>query len=328
MPKSSNQKLKLLYLAIIFLESTDSAHALTLKELSASLARYEIKSERKCLYDDIECLRVFGLDICVTRDKSVRYYVGEHTLDTTELGLLVDAVRGSDFLTERRSVALVKKLEGLVSRHEASSLRKQSTAVSPQKADNEEMLYNLNMIRRAIAEDRRIGFKYFSLGMGKKRVLCRGGELYDVSPLTVCKDVDGYAVFGIDHTDEALRSFRLDRMMELYIDRSKREGSESFDLESAEERLRYGFGVGEGELCHVRLSCDSDVADAIFDRFGKDVVVANFASSYELTVKDPLTDGFYSWVLGQGGKVRVLTPDNVRAHVEKLAYGVIEKHRK
>ena len=38
MPKSSNQKLKLLYLAKIFLENTDSAHALTLKELSAEKA--------------------------------------------------------------------------------------------------------------------------------------------------------------------------------------------------------------------------------------------------------------------------------------------------
>ena len=41
MPKSSNQKLKLLYLAKIFLENTDSTHALTLKELSDALAKYE-----------------------------------------------------------------------------------------------------------------------------------------------------------------------------------------------------------------------------------------------------------------------------------------------
>ena len=34
MPKSSNQKLKLLYLSKIFLENTDAEHPMTLKELS------------------------------------------------------------------------------------------------------------------------------------------------------------------------------------------------------------------------------------------------------------------------------------------------------
>ena len=47
MPKSSNQKLKLLYLAKIFMENTDATHALTVKELSEALAAYEISAERK-----------------------------------------------------------------------------------------------------------------------------------------------------------------------------------------------------------------------------------------------------------------------------------------
>ena len=71
MAKSSNQKLKLLYLMKIFLEKTDETHGLTVKELSDELAAYEIRAERKSLYDDIELLRVYGLDVCVMRDRQV-----------------------------------------------------------------------------------------------------------------------------------------------------------------------------------------------------------------------------------------------------------------
>jgi ribosome-interacting GTPase 1 len=90
MPRSSNQKLKLLYLAKIFLENTDASHALTLKELSSQLAKYEISAERKSLYDDIELLRVYGLDVCVIRDRQVKYYVSAHTFEPSELKVLAD----------------------------------------------------------------------------------------------------------------------------------------------------------------------------------------------------------------------------------------------
>ena len=108
MPKSSNQKLKLLYLSKIFLENTDAEHPMTLKELSSQLSKYEISAERKSLYDDIEMLRVFGLDICVVRDRQVRYYAGKHTFEVAELKLLVDAVQSSKFITEKKSNALIK----------------------------------------------------------------------------------------------------------------------------------------------------------------------------------------------------------------------------
>ena len=95
MAKRPNQKLKLLYLARIFTECTDSSHALTIGEISQMLDKYEISSERKSLYDDIEMLKVYGLDIMTVRDKSVRYYLANHTFELAELKLLVDAVESS-----------------------------------------------------------------------------------------------------------------------------------------------------------------------------------------------------------------------------------------
>ena len=63
MARSANQKLKLLYLCRILMEQTDEDHPLTVQELIAKLAQYDIQAERKSIYDDLEPLSRFGLDI-------------------------------------------------------------------------------------------------------------------------------------------------------------------------------------------------------------------------------------------------------------------------
>ena len=47
----------------ILMEETDELHPLTIKELVAKLDQYNIQAERKSLYNDIENLRSFGIDI-------------------------------------------------------------------------------------------------------------------------------------------------------------------------------------------------------------------------------------------------------------------------
>lgn len=69
MPKSSNQKLKLIYLMKILLERTDETHSITMPEIIEALAAYDISAERKSLYNDIENLRVYGLDVIGTQER-------------------------------------------------------------------------------------------------------------------------------------------------------------------------------------------------------------------------------------------------------------------
>ena len=76
MPKSSNQKLKLIYLMKILLERTDETHSITMPEIIEALAAYDISAERKSLYNDIENLRVYGLDVIGTQeDRTYSYHI-------------------------------------------------------------------------------------------------------------------------------------------------------------------------------------------------------------------------------------------------------------
>lgn len=326
MPKSSNQKLKLLYLSKIFIENTDAEHPMTLKELSSQLAKYEISAERKSLYDDIEMLRVFGLDICVVRDRQVRYYAGKHTFEVAELKLLVDAVQSSKFITEKKSNALIKKLESLCSRYEASSLHRQVTVSNRLKAENEEIFCNVDMIHRAISAGRRICFRYFEWSAEKRRVLKREGAFYCISPWALVWDDENYYMIGYDSEASALKHYRVDKMLELYIAKETREGEKEFSALDMTQYSKQVFGMYGGELCNVRLSCDASLAGVVLDRFGKDIVIANHGERFEFTAKVMISPNFYSWVLGFGNRVRVVSPSFVADRVVELSREILDMY--
>ena len=124
MAKTSNQKLKLLYLMQIFSRETDEEHMLTMQEIISLLSNAGIKADRKTLYLDFEELRHFGLDIIGQADgRNYYYYLGEREFELPELKLLVDSVQSAKFITDRKSKALIKKLESLVSKYQATKLR-------------------------------------------------------------------------------------------------------------------------------------------------------------------------------------------------------------
>ena len=61
MPRSFNQKLKILYLMKAFEEKTDREHPISVAEIIKYMDSYGISVERKAVYDDIETLRVLSL---------------------------------------------------------------------------------------------------------------------------------------------------------------------------------------------------------------------------------------------------------------------------
>lgn len=102
MPKSSNQKLKLIYLMKILLERTDETHGITMSEIIDALAAYDISAERKSLYSDIENLRLYGLDIIGTQeDRTYFYHIGNRRFLAWIIGLGEEVtIAGPDSVVE------------------------------------------------------------------------------------------------------------------------------------------------------------------------------------------------------------------------------------
>ena len=66
--------------------------------------------------------------------------------------LLVDAIQSSKFITERKTNALIRKLEKLVSRYEATKLQRQVYVSGRIKTMNESIYYTVDAIHNAISE--------------------------------------------------------------------------------------------------------------------------------------------------------------------------------
>ena len=75
MAKTSNQKAKILYLMRLFQEETDEEHPLSRRELEERLADIGIHAERKSLYNDIETLKNFGMDIAYRKEQTEGYFL-------------------------------------------------------------------------------------------------------------------------------------------------------------------------------------------------------------------------------------------------------------
>lgn len=78
MAKSHNQKAKILILEQM-LCSTGENCVVTMQEILERLTEYGIRAERKSIYDDIEALRDFGMDIRFRRGKPGGYYLAGNT---------------------------------------------------------------------------------------------------------------------------------------------------------------------------------------------------------------------------------------------------------
>ena len=161
MARSANQKLKLLYLCRILMEQTDEDHPLSVQELIAQLAQYDIQAERKSIYDDLDALARFGVDVQCRKGRSPGWFVGGRDFELPELKLLVDAVQSSRFITRKKSDALIRKLERLASVYQARQLQRQVFVSGRIKVMNESIYYNVDKLHAAIASKRSITFQYF-----------------------------------------------------------------------------------------------------------------------------------------------------------------------
>lgn len=309
----NNPKLKLLYLMKILLEKTDETHAITMPEILQSLRAYGISAERKSIYTDVENLRTYGLDIVgEQKDRTFYYHVGNRQFELAELKLLVDSVQSARFITEKKSQALIKKIEGLASTYEASELQTQVYVTERVKSENEKILYNIDAIHSAIVENSVITFKYFNWNEKKEMVLRHNGELYEISPFALTLFDENYYLVSYDKAADCIKYFRVDKMLDINLTGAKREGIEVFRRFDIAAYSKKRFGMYDGEEKLVKLLVNNDYAGVIIDRFGKDVLIQKADDSHiHANVNVAVSNQFFGWVVSMNGAIKVVGPESV-----------------
>lgn len=320
MAKSSGQKLKLLYLAQLLLEETDEEHGLTIQQMIDALKGQGISAERKSIYDDLDALKSFGLDIECSHGKNWTYYIASRRFQLAELKLLVDAVQSSRFITQKKSNELIHKLETLASRWQAGGLQHQVRVAGRIKSMNESVYYTIDALHQAINSGRQISFYYFEWTVEKKQRMRHNGERYQVSPYALVWNDEYYYLVAYDSASQMLRNYRLDRMKKISLVDKKRQGQQAFEQLDPTFYTRRVFDMYSGTLKRVTLRFTNRLAGAALDRFGREVHLADRGDgSFDITVDLALSPRFYGWLLGFGEDAALVAPpEAVSAYQEFL----------
>ncbi len=324
MGKSVNQKLKLLYLLRILNEKTDEEHALTVPQMIQELSSYGIKAERKTIYDDLEALENFGVDLVCRRSKQYYYYVGNKTFELPELKLLADAVASSKFITLKKSDELIKKIESLASIYEAKQIHRQVIVTDRVKAINETIYYNVDKIHHAIADGRQISFKYFDIGIDKKKHFRDGNRT--TSPYALSWDDENYYLIGFYEKYNDISHFRVDRMESIEIlDNKIVPPPSGFNLAEYTRKVFSMFGGDEQE---VKLQFNNCLIGAVFDKFGKEITVIKADDeSFIISPNVVVSPSFFGWLFQFGNMVKILSPKSVKENFLLLSRETIDQYQ-
>ena len=320
MPKGANQKLKLYYLARIMTEKTDDEHMITMPQIQTALEAYGVTADRKSLYDDLEALRVLGID--VIGEKVGRYYyyhVGGKQFEIAELKLLVDAIQSSRFISEKKSNELIKKLTGMASEYEAAQLKRQVTVRGRVKTMNESIYYFVDDVHRAIAENKQISFEYMKWNMDKQ-LESRQEEPYVVSPWALTWDDENYYLIAYDEKADCIKHFRVDKLSAIRILDEERVGQDRFRQFDLAAYSKMSFGMFGGEKTKVKLSFRNEMIGVFLDRFGRDITIlpSDKDGWSEASVDVAFSDQFLGWIFALGPDVRILSPDHAVERFKEL----------
>lgn len=327
MAKSSNQKLKQLYLLKILWEYTDENHAMTTRELIERLAQYGVNAERKSIYSDIEALNTMGFDILNDKDrKHYGYYMASRNFEMPELKLLVDAVQSSRFITEKKSRELIGKLEKLCSKYDAGKLQRQVYVSDRLKAENESIYYNIDGIHEAIQKNRQISFRYYEWDSDKKMRFKKEGQRYRVSPHMLIWNDANYYLVAFEEESNMIKHFRVDKMVEISVEEAERQGKEACKEFSPTIYSGKSFQMFGGEEITVTMLCEESVVGVMIDRFGKEVSMRQTKPGwFQVRTQIVVSPPFFGWLAGMGGKIKIIAPKEVAEEAVNHLKKVLEQ---
>ena len=284
-----------------------------------------ISCDRKTVYSDIRALIECDFDICSTFGRYGGYYIETTSeFERSELKLLIDAVCSSRYLTEEKARKLVEKLCRLCN-EEDSQLLKRSIMVSGRvKSMNKSIYYNVDAIQSAIAQNRQITFRYFDWDFGGKRRYRQ--KEYLASPYGLCQDHENCYLLAFSER-YGITSYRVDRMTNIESTDQPRIPCAELTGKALYQHANRLFQMYSGEETAVKLRFHRDLLNVAIDRFGHDLMcIPDGEEHFTFTVNVAVSPMFLSWVIGFGGKARIMYPQSVAERCVDLCRQAMEQY--
>ena len=312
----------------ILKDNSDFEHPLTQEEIAKHLERdYGIVLERKAIGRNISLLKEMEVDI---ESKHGGSYLAHRDFEDSELRLLIDGVLCSKHITARYSDDLINRLCGLSNKYFRSHIQNIHSVNDWSKSDNQELFYNIELIDRAISENKKIKYDYNKYGVDKN--LHKTSE-QEVSPYQLILHNQRYYLMAYCEYWEHIVYHRLDRMKNMEILEDKATNIRSIPgHEGGIEYKQFATAMpymysDEPEL--IKFTADTSVVDQIVDWFGTDInIILDKNNGNRITVYLKASpNAMKYWSLQYLDHVEILSPASLRDSIKKSLESGAEKYR-
>lgn len=311
MSRNAEQKVKLLVLYDILQKNTDENHPMTTGQITGALKNCGIVVTRKTLYDDIETLNRYGFEILCDKSRSNLYYVADRKFERPEVQILLQAVGGAKFLSDKKTTLLSRKVAELLGEAQAEELIA-TISENQSKSQNEQIYYNIDAITTALLERKKLSFLYFDTDIYGKRVYRKSKERYEVNPLGMIYSGDYFYLVCYHDKYEEPTNYRIDRMESVRVeeeDITYRSQFEHFDINAYRREV---FSMYAGEKTEVELLFPKELAEIIRDRFGENCYIVASREGYLVRTTVRVSKTFFAWITTFEGEVVITRPKEVK----------------
>ncbi len=322
-------KLKTLMVYKFLNQFSDEDNPLSTTDLIAMLANEGISSERKSIYSDVSALKQIGVDIITVTSPKRGFFIASRTFQIPEVRLLIDAVNSAGFITPKKSEELINKLKALLSEGQAKDIASQVYSEDVNKCDNEQIYIIIDQLDEAINSRKQVKFIYKTRNIDKENRKSYTTKTFTVSPYSMLWKNDRYYLVCNIASHDNLINLRLDRINKIEIldipARNISEISEYTDKFNAADYSSKMFNMFSGEFGKVKLLCDFEMKEQIIDRFGKKApLTAVDSDHFETEIEAAISDGFVSWVMQFGNKIKVVEPQYLADMIKEKALSIAE----
>lgn len=303
---------------------SDENVSLSIKEIQHHMRkRLGVDVDRRTIYAYIRDMKALGIDVSDYDKSKEGYYINSNCFEASEVRFLADAVLTSNFVTRRRTEAILEKLRTFNSIYQNKDFLKDVYIEDIPKSTNEDVFISMARISEAIKFSRKIRFNYCEYNYFRE-LECKvdeNGNLREFvkSPVHMVLRDKNYYLVCEDEDSEVFQYFRIDMMLNVLVIEDERiiDLSELGDCRSADCKNTSDFS----QFTSRNVSIDSNVN--IFPRRAN-IVMVEFKKNLMESLLDEFGDYIYIMEKDNYRNNNLeedLCKDNIHFHVLKKILG-------
>ena len=285
--------------------------------------RLGVDVDRRTIYAYIRDMKALGIDVSDYDKSKEGYYINSNCFEASEVRLLADAVLTSNFVTRRRTEAILEKLRTFNSIYQNKDFLKDVYIEDIPKSTNEDVFVSMARISEAIKFSRKIRFNYCEYNYFRE-LECKvdeNGNLREFvkSPVHMVLRDKNYYLVCADEDSEVFQYFRIDMMLNVFVIEDERimDLSELVDCRSVDCKNTSDFS----QFTSRNVSIDNNVN--IFPR-RINIVMVEFKKNLMESLLDEFGDYIYIMEKDNYRNNNLeedLCKDNIHFHVLKKILG-------